>query len=90
MTNQDGVCVFSERHEVALELLAAGRKLTDGELIAVAADANDDARVTELFARGATQVFLIESDDGAQAADLHVEALAQVLDRLAPAAVLIS
>jgi electron transfer flavoprotein alpha subunit len=89
MTHQDVVCIFSERQEIALELLAAGRELTDGELIAITSDADDDASVKELIARGATRVFLIEPVDGAQTGDLHVEALAQVVDRTAAAAVLI-
>ncbi|MHC5211032.1 MAG: electron transfer flavoprotein subunit alpha/FixB family protein [Planctomycetota bacterium] len=89
MNSQDGVCTFSERHEVALELLAAGRELTDGELIAIAAESENDAGARELLACGATRVLSIEPVHGAAAGDLHVEALERALDQEGPAAVLI-
>ena len=83
------VCVFSERREVVLELLHAGRDLGDASLVSVAADADGQAGALDQIACGAEQAFTIEPSAGAEASDLHVEALRQVVERVAPAVVLI-
>ena len=89
MTRAPEVCVFSERHDVALELLAAGRDLTDSDLVSIVVDWDGETGAAEQIACGAARAFLIRDVGGAEASDLHVEALRQVVDRVAPAVVLI-
>jgi len=82
MNGPSGVCVFSERQDLVLELLSVGRELAGGDAllsVAVGPDAQSDAH--EQIACGADEVFVLESVEGAQAADLHVEALRQIVER---------
>ena len=75
-----GTWVFSERHELALELLSVGRRLADqrgGPLAAVAFDAG---RAAEYRARGADRSLAFEPASGtAPAPEAAVAALASVV-----------
>jgi electron transfer flavoprotein alpha subunit len=81
MSGPGGVCVFSERQDVVLELLTVGRELTSGgTLISFAAGPGAEAAALEQIAHGADEVFVVKSMEGVQAADLHVEALRPIVD----------
>ncbi len=87
-----GVCVFSERPEVALELLSAGRALSaGGSLVSITpgGGAGGEAAAAEQLARGADETFLVEPVEGAQPSDVHVAALEQALDRTRPTVLLV-
>jgi len=88
MKHGETVCVFSEREEISLELLAVGRKLTDRSLVSVAAEPGESVARAQI-AHGAAQAFVIDPVPAADPGDLHVEALLHVVERSAPAVVLI-
>jgi electron transfer flavoprotein alpha/beta subunit len=81
MTRSAAVCVFSERREVALELLAVARDLADGGRVVSVAPGTDDTGPQEQIVHGADEAFLVGPQEGAEAGDLHVAALRQVLER---------
>ncbi|MEE8411286.1 MAG: electron transfer flavoprotein subunit alpha/FixB family protein [Acidobacteriota bacterium] len=88
--NRGSVCVFSERQDVALELLSAGRTLA-GEAavvsIVIGPDAEKAAR--EQIAHGADAVLIVEPGDGADPVKVQLEALGGTLARHEPDVVLI-
>lgn len=75
-----GVWVFSERHELALELLSVGRRLADPRGGPLAAVAFDPDRAAEYRARGADRSLAFETASGtAPAPEVAVAALASVV-----------
>jgi len=92
-----GVCVFSERTDVGLELLTIGRRLADelhGTLTAVVLESAGSAAIDDHLCRGADEVLIATaavagatpiSQDG----DTCVEVLASAVARLDPEVVLV-
>ena len=99
MKNGGQVLVFSEREEVALELLSVGRALADacgGGLTAIvvgsdssAAGPDRSAAARDRIARGADAARLLDDIPGAWNSDLHVAALEQAVAGEGAIAVLI-
>lgn len=90
MSPSGGVCVFSERRDVSLELLTIGRTLAgDADLVSIAVGPDGEAAAREQVARGASGAFVVEPDGESQRSEVQVEALRQVLAERDPEIVLI-
>jgi len=90
MKQPSNVCVFSERHDVAIELLAAARSLSGVENVAsivVGLDAESAAR--EHIAHGADTAIVVQQSNGADPLEVQLEALRQALAGHEPGIVLI-
>ena len=75
--------VFSEKDEIAFELLSKGRELKEGlglGLTAALLGQEVEGRSSQYFSYGAEKVYLVES---APLADFYVETYAQALQRVA-------
>lgn len=92
-TDVSGVYVFSERQDVALELLSAGRKLADEGgwcLGSIKIGPNAKAGAAEDIACGAERVLIASSPRlGRIEADLYAEALGAAMRRLNPEVVIV-
>jgi electron transfer flavoprotein alpha subunit len=90
MSRSGGVCVFSERRDVSLELLTIGRTLAgDDVLISIAVGPDGEATAREQIARGASGAFVVEPDEESRRSEVQVEALRQVLAKRGPEIVLV-
>jgi electron transfer flavoprotein alpha subunit len=83
MSEQKGVWIYSERHDLALEILGKGREIADKlqtELAAVLVGFNVQEKAGELIKYGADKVYLVDS----QALErFQIEAYLSVLHNLA-------
>jgi len=83
MSEHKGVWVFSEKHDLALEILGKGREIADKlqtELAAVLVGFNVQEKADELIKYGADKVYLVDN----QALEhFHIEAYLSVLHNLA-------
>jgi electron transfer flavoprotein alpha subunit len=87
------ILAFSERPDVAAELLAVGRKLADDSglrVVSLVVGQDGPARAEEEIARGADKVLLASRQSSLQAnPGVLLEALAQVVQAVEPSIVLI-
>jgi len=83
MSEHKGVWVFSEKHDLALEILGKGREIADKlqtELVAVLVGFNAQEKADELIRYGADKVYLVDN----QALErFRIEAYLSVLHNLA-------
>ena len=64
--NRGSVIVFSERQDVALELLSAGRTLAgEAEVISIVIESDAEKAAREQIAHGADVVLIVEPGEGA-------------------------
>lgn len=90
MNRTGGVCVFSERQDVVLELLSPGRALADSaEVVAIVPATNGAIMSGEPIAHGADAVFIVEPRAGSDPVEAQLEALRQVLARCKPDVLLV-
>ncbi len=90
MKQPGAVCVFSERQDVALELLSAGRTLAGrNAVVSIVLATEGEQAAREQFAHGADTVAIVQGSDGADPIAVQLEALQQILNRHEPDIVLI-
>jgi len=83
MSGSKGVWVFSEKYDLALEILGKAKELADGlqtELVAVLIGSNMQEKASELIRYGADRIYLI---DNAELGRFQAEAYLGVLHNLA-------
>ena len=88
-----GICVFSERQEVALELLSAARevaKQTHSPVVSIAIGSHARGDADECIAHGADRVVILRHSglDSSQA-DLVAEAMRQAVGQVSPDVILV-
>ena len=92
-TNHLGVYVFSERQDVALELLSVGRQLateTKSFLASLAIGPNARADAEECIAHGADRVLILRNSRLERIqTDLVAEALSQAVEQVNPDVIIV-
>lgn len=84
------VCVFSERQDVAMELLSAARTLVGEDPVASIVVGDDGDRIAaEQIAHGADLVYVVHATNGADPIQAHLRALGEAVTRHEPDVILI-
>ncbi len=90
MMQPSRVCVFSERQDVAIELLAVARGLAGtGTVASIVVEPDGEQAAREQIAHGANTVFVVQPGNGADPAEVQLDALRQTLAGHEPDIVLI-
>jgi electron transfer flavoprotein alpha subunit len=90
MKQPSSVCVFSERQDIALELLSAGRALAgEDAVVSIVVGHDGDENARNQLAHGANTAYVVHPSEGVDPVEVQIGALRQTLARLGSDIVLI-